>query len=270
MPWSQWFSDFKIFAVASGWDTWTVQRREALLLHCVGQEARRLYFAAAKPAEGAAVATQAAEPVSQGAPIPTQDGIKAEDPPTTAADPVAAISVVFQRLFPEAKATHTERMLFRRCYQQDRSPAVYLTELQDLSSRCAFGTLQEQLMCEQFLEGCKDDRLRERLCRESTLTASRIMEVAGELEAATERHRLVGGATHDLVSSPPQLEVAAVTPQRQGVSTLQCFSCGGHTELVTPAVLLVGGNVETAKRKATTPSFVRSLQRSRPNRSGRR
>ncbi|KAF0301898.1 hypothetical protein FJT64_025948 [Amphibalanus amphitrite] len=228
-PWSQWLGEFRIFAVASGWDEWTVQRREALLLHCVGQEARRLYFAAAKPAQGVA-------PGAQEAAIPAQeeDGVKEEGQPTAAFDPVAAISAVFRRLFPETRATHSERMLFRRCYQLDRSPAVYLTELQDLSSRCAFGDLQEQLTCEQFIEGCRDDRLRERLCREPALTVSRILEVAEELEVAAERQRLVGGggATRAPTSPPAQLEIAAVTAPRKGVSL--CFSCGGPHRTADP------------------------------------
>ncbi|KAF0296061.1 uncharacterized protein FJT64_006474 [Amphibalanus amphitrite] len=229
-PWSQWLGEFRIFAVASGWDEWTVQRREALLLHCVGQEARRLYFAAAKPAQGVA-------PGAQEAAIPAQeeDGVKEEGQPTAAVDPVAAISAVFQRLFPETRATHSERMLFRRCYQLDRSPAVYLTELQDLSSRCAFGDLQEQLTCEQFIEGCRDDRLRERLCREPALTVLRILEVAEELEVAAERQRLVGGggATRASTSSPAQLEIAAVTTApRKGVSP--CCSCGGPHRTADP------------------------------------
>ncbi|KAF0287752.1 hypothetical protein FJT64_013869 [Amphibalanus amphitrite] len=216
--------------MASGWDEWTVQRREALLLHCVGQEARRLYFAAAKPAQGVA-------PGAQEAAIPAQeeDGVKEEGQPTAAVDPVAAISAVFQRLFPETRATHSERMLFRRCYQLDRSPAVYLTELQDLSSRCAFGDLQEQLTCEQFIEGCRDDRLRERLCREPALTVLRILEVAEELEVAAERQRLVGGggATRASTSSPAQLEIAAVTTApRKGVSP--CCNCGGPHRTADP------------------------------------
>ncbi|XP_043211322.1 uncharacterized protein K02A2.6-like [Amphibalanus amphitrite] len=229
-PWSQWLGEFRIFAVASGWDEWTVQRREALLLHCVGQEARRLYFAAAKPAQGVA-------PGAQEAAIPAQeeDGVKEEGQPTAAVDPVAAISAVFQRLFPETRATHSERMLFRRCYQLDRSPAVYLTELQDLSSRCAFGDLQEQLICEQFIEGCRDDRLRGRLCREPALTVLRILEVAEELEVAAERQRLVGGggATRAPTSPPAQLEIAAVTAApRKGVSP--CCNCGGPHRTADP------------------------------------
>ena len=231
VPWTQWLSEFRIFATATGWDAWAVERREALLLHCVGQEARRLYFAATNPAQGtAATAAQGgAAEVEVTADATASGGVKTEDTSTTA-DPIAAISVVFLRLFPERRAIHTERMLFRRCYQQDRSPAVYLTELQELSSRCAFGALQEQLICEQFLEGCRNDKLRERLCREPALTLSRILEVAEELEVAAERHRLVGGgaATAHRPSSTSQLEIAAVTAPRQGAAgASQCFSCGG-------------------------------------------
>lgn len=219
MPWFQWFREFKIFAVASGWNAWTVERREALLLHCVGQEARRLYFAAATPAQSDAPSDAVRREDSD---------TKEEAPQPGTVDRVEEVSAVFQRLFPDKKAQHTERVLFRRCFQQDhQSAAVYLTELQEKSSRCGFGELQEQLLCEQFVEGCRDDRLRERLCREATLTVSKIMDVAEELEMAAERQRMVGGAVGRPVSSPQQLEIAAVTAQRQGAGTTRCFNCGG-------------------------------------------
>ncbi|XP_037076880.1 uncharacterized protein K02A2.6-like [Pollicipes pollicipes] len=56
-----------------------------------------------------------------------------------------------------------------------------------LSARCGFGELQEQFVGEQFLEGCSDPRLRERLCREPTLTSARILEVAEMLQMEAER-----------------------------------------------------------------------------------
>ena len=251
-PWSQWLGEFQIFAVASGWDEWPVQRREALLLHCVGQEARRLYFAAAKPAQGVATGAQEAAIQAQ-----EEDGVKEEQRPTAAVDPVAAISAVFQRLFPERRATHSERMLFRRCYQLDRSPAVYLTELQDLSSRCAFGDLQEQLICEQFIEGCRDDKMRERLCREPALTVSRILEVAEELEVAAERQRLVGGGgtTRGPASPPAQLQIAAVTAPRQGASVSPCFSCGGPHRAADPCCPARGRRCHNCQQKGHYARF---------------
>ena len=104
---------------------------------------------------------------------------------------------------------------------------MYLTELQALSAKCAFGELQEQLMCEQFLEGCSDPKLRERLCKETALTSDRILQVAERLEMERERHQLVAGVPERLHSS--QLEVAAVTAQqhRVGDGTLTCYNCGG-------------------------------------------
>ena len=67
LPWNQWYCEFRIFAVATGWDTWSEERQEALLLYCVGQEARRLYFAAAKPAQTATEPAQSVTDVTRDA-----------------------------------------------------------------------------------------------------------------------------------------------------------------------------------------------------------
>ena len=225
MPWSQWFREFKLFAVASGWDSWTEDRREALLLHCAGREARRLYFAAAKSARVDPNTTRGVDKTDT-----SESEVKTEtETGAGSTASVESVSEVFLQLFPEKRALHTDRMLFRRCLQGDRTPAVYLAELQLLSSRCGFGDLQEQLMAEQFLEGCSDDRLRERLCRESALTTSRILEVADELQMAAERHRMVGGVSNGQTSSS-KVEVAAVSAQRRVTKPSHCQNCGGsHT-----------------------------------------
>ena len=217
VPWQRWYKEFKIFAVATGWDTWNEERREALLLHCVGQEARRLYFAAAEPAQ-----TEPAAAVVQG--TVTTEEVKGEIVSPSKVETVAAI---FKKLFPEKKNVHSERMLFRKCMQNGRSAAVYLTELQALSAKCAFGELQEQMMGEQFLEGCSDPKLRELLCKEQTLTSERVLQVAERLEMERDRHQLVTG-TKPQSSSSSQLEIAAVTSShQQSAGSSQCFDCGG-------------------------------------------
>lgn len=228
VPWSSWFREFKIYAVASGWEDWSATRREALLLHCAGQEARRLYFAAT-----------AIE----------SDTVKKED------DRVQAVSNVFLRLFPEQRPVHTERMMFRRCTQKSHQSAeVYAAELQELSSRCEFGALQDQFVCEQFIEGCSSAKLRERLCADSNLTLSKALEAARLLEGIAERQRILAAgstpAEAPAQAESTEVEVAAVAQrtgvqrerrsgqQRSGSSTQQtqvsCWNCGGPHKARSP------------------------------------
>lgn len=84
MKWTDWYREFKIWAVSKDWDSWNQGRREALLLNCVGQEGRRLYFAHQSPVEDAEVKVDEQR------------------------DRVKDICAVFLSLFPEWKDTHSE------------------------------------------------------------------------------------------------------------------------------------------------------------------
>ena len=204
VTWSAWLREFKIYALACGWEDWSAARREALLLHCVGQKARRLYFAATAN---------------------ESDSVKPKE--EAEGDRIQKVSDVFLKLFPEQRAVHTERMLFRRCTQRSHQSAeVYAAELQELSSRCEFGALQEQFICEQFIEGCSSVKLRERLCADSSLTLSKALETARVLEGIAERQRMVTARGTPVVSpavSPAptsatsaEVEVAAVARKNAG------------------------------------------------------
>ena len=172
MSWSAWKSDFEVYAVAIGWSDWGEQRRQALLLHCVGQEARRLFRAecpSGTPGQGG-----------------TQPKPEGNVPQTSLVDDTIA---VLARLFEKKADVITERMLFRKCVQGQATVRTFLANLRECSQRCAFGTLEDEMIRDQFLEGCSSSRLRERLCREDDLTLPRLEAIALAEDQALERQQ---------------------------------------------------------------------------------
>ena len=156
MSWSAWLADFQVYAIAIGWSDWGEQRRQALLLHCVGQEARRLFRAecpSGTPGQGGA--------------DPKQEGSMSATTPL-----VDATIAILGRLFEKKADVITERVLFRKCTQGQAPVRTFLANLRECSQRCAFGALEDEMIRDQFLEGCSLARLRERLCREDELTVS--------------------------------------------------------------------------------------------------
>ena len=222
MSWSAWLSDFEIYGVAIGWSDWGEQRRQALLLHCVGQEARRLFRAECPSG------------------IPSQSVEKLKDEDKTKSDKslVADTIAVLGRLFAKKADVITERVLFRKCTQGQATIRTFLANLRERSQKCAFGALEDEMIRDQFLEGCSSMRLRERLCREDELTLSRLEAIALAEDQALERQQTVRCLLpSDGGLQPASVEVAATTTTRQGLGTHPAkFS---RTEKVSP----MGGRI---------------------------
>ena len=117
--WNDWYADFELYGEASGWDDWSDSRRKALLLHCVGAEARRLFRA-----------------------VDTESAVKPEVRGDGGGDAVQAQVVtpsVYDRavqtltkLFVRDSDVRTERVRFRRCVQiSDQSCLIYLANLKE-------------------------------------------------------------------------------------------------------------------------------------------
>ncbi|XP_043194543.1 uncharacterized protein LOC122366396 [Amphibalanus amphitrite] len=249
VPWSAWYADFELYATTIGWSQWDEARQRALLLHCLGQEGRRRYRVAEAAAVPAAVpaAEPAAEP--QDAPLSGDTGtgtdsgtdsrvqVKSED------GGMAQCLSLLQHLFDKPRDIMSERVKFRRLRQKTgESTASFITTLREQSRYCAFGALEDEMIRDQFVEGCTSDHLRNRLCAEDHLTLQRLESIAMADDRAVERRRLFGGddggQPSRAAAATEPLEVAYTardkTPaQRPPVDKTKgkfCYACGrrGH------------------------------------------
>ena len=237
LPWKAWYSEFEIYDLAIGWCDWSEQRQQALLLHCVGQEARRL-FRAEYPK---GIQSDPKPEAVNGVEVPAVPLIK-------------KTCDALGKLFVPKTDFISERVNFRRCVQDSgASVRTYLANLRERSQRCGFGTLEDDMIRDQFLEGCTSGRLRERLCAEEDLTIARLEQLALAAELTAERQQVVSGSqpqrqptagsqSHDAQPGACR-EVAAAQFKKkpasgkrthtQGTSKQEvskCFSCGrkGH------------------------------------------
>lgn len=127
---------------------------------------------------------------------------------------------------------------------------IYAAELQSLSMKCDFGNSREQFVCEQFIEGCRSDKLRERLCGMDSLTLTKVLETASTLQNIEDRKSVLTGHHSSVqlrAEQGPALQIAAVQPaassRRKPAAAVskgrkptpaprhvQCYNCGvqGH------------------------------------------
>ena len=145
---------------------------------------------------------------------------------------------IFEQLFTSRNEFITERVLFRRCVQGvGTSVQTYLANLREKSQRCGFGSLEDEMIADQFLAGCTSNRLRERLCAEQDLTLTRLEEMTTAADLTAERHRTVGSRPVLEEAKETFQEIAAtsagwMSPQSQVQNSPQvmtCFFCDGSS-----------------------------------------
>lgn len=62
-----------------------------------------------------------------------------------------------------------------------------MTNLRDMARSCNYGTLHDQIVCDQFIEGILCDKTREKLLLEpDKLTLNQAVVIALQVEAALE------------------------------------------------------------------------------------
>ena len=222
--WHDWFADFELYAEACGWDAWSDARKKALLLHSVGAEARRLFRAVDPEA--------AVKPEDQTG----EDG--------TLLPSVYAVAVkTLTKLFVQDSDVRTERVRFRRCVQMTgQSCLIFLANLKEAAVKCAFGDLQNDMIRDQFIEGCVSEKLRDKLLMTEGLTLASLEAMADATDRGLQRKSvLLETRSPAGTATTPAVEVAYTRekPTKVGGKGIQgvpkkrtgtCRACGfeGH------------------------------------------
>lgn len=182
VPWASWIDGFTVYLEAMDYTDIPDRRKIALLRHCLGAEGQRIYRALGEA--------------------------------ETYEEAVAQLALHF---------TGQQRVILRRYKLRKRlqrageSVQDYVTNLRDLARSCNYGTLQDEIIRDQLIEGILCEKTREKLLLESDeLTLTQAVAIALQVEAAVECSTLLADAR------PP-----ADIPMQQ----LRPVSYQGHTPL---------------------------------------
>ena len=197
--WQRWFEDFLDFAEASGSSEWSDRRRTAFLMTAVGAEARRLYRATATP------------------PVRQADGVKSEVSTDEVTEPPLVVELsefdkavaVFRKLFESDSDVRSARMKFRKCVQSsDEANVIYLANLREAVENCQFGDLTDEMIRDQFIEGCHSEPLREKLMMTDDLTLPKLEDMAAAHDRGMQRRSLLHGGSRSTGAFTTDVEVA--------------------------------------------------------------
>ena len=190
VPWMDRVFSFCNYLTALGGDAFSTERKTALLLHCVGAEAQRVYRTL--PVE------------------PKREGEEDYD---------AAKRRLAEFYEPQVNII-AERFFFRQRRQEAQEPtAGYVAALRRLAVNCAFGSMSDDIIRDQVVEATVHPELRERFLRDRALTLDRVLEVAEAFERSRrEASAMAGPARPPAGGAQPldQLDQLTATPRRRG------------------------------------------------------
>lgn len=154
--WLRMFQNYLLVVGASG-DEWPVERKRALLLHCLGTKGQRLFYT-----------------------LPNQSD--------SMEDAIAALKAHFA----PRRNIMAEHHAFRKRVQAPGENIIqYVAALRDSAASCDFAATLDEMLCDQLVENVSSHRIRERLLLESELTLEKAITIATPTEAAGEKAKLL-------------------------------------------------------------------------------
>ena len=87
--------------------------------------------------------------------------------------------------------------------QQSQSFDAYLTELRVQAKKCAYGTLQDELIRDRAVVGIRDDQVRSRLLREPELTLQKCIDISHAAEISQKQIQEIKDETNTVHEMKP-------------------------------------------------------------------
>lgn len=155
--WRRFKADYEIYTKASGVSEKTKAVQAAVLLHCIGRDAREIF--------------------------------KTFDLTEEDKDDPAKIMTQYDKYFLPMTNKSVERHKFnQRMQQAGESFEEFLADLRKISKNCEFGNMKDDLIVDRIVCGIKDTRVKNRLLREKNLDLQKTIDIC---KAAEEADHLV-------------------------------------------------------------------------------
>lgn len=210
MPFDMWlrmFGNYLLVINASG-NAWPDARKRATLLHCLGVEGQRIFYAL----------------------------------PDTGETYETAVAALKRHFIPKVNVV-VERHTFRKRVQAaHENIQQYVAALHALAANCDFGDKVDDMIRDQLLEHLQSDEIRQRLLLELDLTLQKAITLATQLETAAEHAKRM---TADRDASVRAVQVkphhvrgkTRSRPPTASVSSARksCYRCGSDKHLANSA-----------------------------------
>lgn len=153
--WRRWEQRFQIYMTASGAEGKGTKVKVAILLHALGEDALEVYN--------------------------TLEVVQANETELTEGDILTAFRTYCQ---PKKNTVFERHQLWAHPMADTVTIEKYVTELRQKSKDCEFGASENDMIRDKIVFGLNDQRLKERLLRESNLTLEKAIDLCRAAETA--------------------------------------------------------------------------------------
>ena len=114
----------------------------------------------------------------------------------------------------------------QRCQKRDESISQFIAELRKCAEHCDFQDKLDEVLCDKFVCGLRNETMQKRLLTEKNLTLATAIEIAQGMEAASKQTTELRAASGQSQSHEIQLVSRTAAPK----SKKKCYCCGrtGH------------------------------------------
>ncbi|XP_064469584.1 uncharacterized protein K02A2.6-like [Ornithodoros turicata] len=211
IPWEEWYLLFETYLTACGGDSFPSERKVSILLNCLGAEGQKQYRhlpdISIQRSTGSATTSPQPDAASAGDTAPPQD-------------PYVVAVIKLRTRFTTSVNRTAERYKFRsRAQFAEETVDEYVSALTELASTCSFGSLTEEMICDQFVEKTDRREIRDRLLLEPSLTLDSALVIGRQVEQAIRESALLSSPVHSS-------QVAGIRKNDSAPVKAKCFRCG--------------------------------------------
>lgn len=152
--WQRFKQSFKIFILAAGYEKLSENRKAAILLNCVGEQAQELYFNTLKKG----------------------DAQKYEDV-------LEAFDEYFQ---PKQNEVINSYNFNKRSQDQGETFDNFYTDLRKLMKNCMYGSMEDRILRDRIVIGVQDVKVQEKLLSIKNLTLDQAVDICRSVEMSRQ------------------------------------------------------------------------------------
>ena len=206
--WKKFVQRFDLYMEATEKTKKSDKTKVSILLHIMGEEAIEVYNTFTFPTE------------EDGSTVITLAGVKDK----------------FEGYCTPKKNLTLERYNFNKiCQQSDESVEAFVTRLRTQAKKCEYGTLEEDLITDRIVIGCRENVVRERMLREEGLKLERAILILKSAELVKSQAQQLS-TDHGASASVNKISQERNTDRNPRRMITNCYFCGGdHARSSCPA-----------------------------------
>lgn len=139
---------------------------------------------------------------------------------------IAPVKAKYRAYFEPQRNVTFERHKFRDIKQDQKGVDEWVTDLRRQAARCDYGALRNDVIRDQMIYGCTDEKCRERMLRDSDMTLESAIKVLKTAELTSLQFKTMGSGSTEKVQNIEEKRNEQWKDKRTEKPKKECRNCG--------------------------------------------